>query len=125
MISSKWALVWVVLVAGGCASGRDELARELTQMKREMAQVRATNLSLQDRLEGLEERQQRSAKNEATPEEEDRPTLEVVRLEPEGAAPKVEPVEEETDEARPVIKTGVRGSVEMSEGARPVLPQRR
>jgi hypothetical protein len=102
------------------------MARQLAKMERELAQVRASNLTLQDRLDALEQRREKTARDTANNEEGDgRPALEVVRLEPESAAPAQSVDDPGDDEKRPTIRSGWRGSVEMSEGAKPVLPQKR
>jgi hypothetical protein len=127
MIRFPWLLI-TGLALVGCSNGREELTRELNQLQRELARVRASNSALQDRVEALEQRRERTAEASDEPDKDDRPALEVVRIEPDSAKPSPEePVSDEDD--RPVIRNGFRGRVEMSDAppqaAKSVLPQRR
>lgn len=73
------------LLVLGCASGKDELTKQMEQMNAEIRELRAAALTAQDRLDALEERDTAAAAGSgvaAEPGVAGRPNLEVVRLTP-------------------------------------------
>jgi TolA-binding protein len=110
-------LLWMVLLAG-CSGGSNAMQKQLDEMKGQVTRLRASNLALQDRLDGLEEQSNTRASREeieGSQEADDRPVLEVVRV-----APPAEPAEQEVvaqapvaDDDRPMIKRNARGEIEV------------
>ncbi|WP_437317709.1 MULTISPECIES: hypothetical protein [unclassified Sorangium] len=87
-------------LAAGCGGGRDAVEQQLAELRAELVRVRADNAVLADRVGSLERarvaprvaaRPDEAEPRAASPEELDRPDLEVVRLAPEddGARPPV------------------------------------
>ncbi|WP_437307459.1 hypothetical protein [Sorangium sp. So ce388] len=100
-------------LAAGCGGGRDAIDQQLSELRAELVRVRAENAVLADRVGSLElsrggprgaaERPAAAEARAASPEEPDRPDLEVVRLAPEPAA---------DDAARsPVLRSTANGVV--------------
>jgi outer membrane murein-binding lipoprotein Lpp len=109
-------LLWMMLLAG-CSGGSDAMQKQLDEMKDQVTRLRASNLALQDRVDGLEEQATVQAARDEIPgaaEADDRPQLEVVRVvppsEPEQAA--LEP-SAPVDDHRPMIKRNARGEIEV------------
>jgi hypothetical protein len=75
----------LTLTTLGCSASKDEIAKQLEEMKQEVTAIRASNSALRDRLDALEEMpSSTSVGREAAAEEgNDRPSLEVVHLTPE------------------------------------------
>ncbi|MBW2524127.1 MAG: hypothetical protein JRI23_08125 [Deltaproteobacteria bacterium] len=107
----------VALLIVGCASGKDELTKQVEQLSAEIRELRAAALTAQDRLDALEERGPTGesadgdggAADGASPK--GRPSLDVVRLSPAeenpdgSAAPTMaEGPPEEDDDSRPVVR---------------------
>lgn len=83
-----------VLVAAGtaCSSQRDALSRDIEQVRNEIKQLRADSLTMQDRVEALEQRPGTAAPGPgpaAGSVAADRPPLSVVRLMPQSDEPAV------------------------------------
>jgi hypothetical protein len=108
----------LALAAGGCSAGTEGFEQNFDDIKRELTQVRASTLALQDRLDGLEESGRHAPADLAPVDGEesagDRPNLEVVHLMPEpreadwqqGGPASEEPA---NDEEPVVIKSDARG----------------
>lgn len=78
--------MFALLVGGGlgCARNHDKLAHDIDKLSGEISVVRARNLSLQDRVDALEEH---GARVEAARPPAERPPLRVVRLTPATVEP--------------------------------------
>lgn len=114
----------IALVVVGCASGNDELRKQLDEMSAEIRELRAAALASQDRLDALEEDDRAvgagAAAEAPRKDATERPTLEVVRLSPNPEAtsqpgdplPWQAPVDDEGE--RPVLRADRHGgSVEV------------
>src|SRR5262245_29601347 len=76
--------------AVGCGSSRDATDQQLTELRRDLAKVRAENAVLGERVDALELERGRMRGQSPTGSEQptgDRPKLDVVRLEPEPPNP--------------------------------------
>lgn len=79
----------------GCGGKTDELSKELASLQKELGRLRSANLSLQDRVDMLEENRTIGPAEVAGEEQQagdDRPVLEVVRLSPQESLAEPEPV---------------------------------
>jgi len=94
-----WIVLPAALASAGCTSNNDVLKKQLDRVDRDVAQLRAANLALQDRLEALEQAPV------AQPQTDDRPKLDVVRLTPsdDALAPLLE-AERVDDAPRPLLR---------------------
>ena len=94
-----WILLPAAVASAACTSNNEVLKKHLDRMERDVVQLRAANLALQDRLEALEQ------VPTAQPQMNDRPTLDVVRLTPsdDAAAPLLE-AERVDDAPRPLLR---------------------
>ncbi len=74
----------LALCSFGCASSKDEVAKQLEEIKREMTTLRASNAALKDRLDMIESTPSAAHVDGKRPGEAtgDRPFLEVVHLAP-------------------------------------------
>jgi len=100
----------------GCGGQTDEISKQLTSLEKEVGRLRSVNLSLQDRVDMLEERGAGAVQDVAVEEAgagDDRPVLEVVRLTPRESlaepAPVVMTPEGDANAPRPVITGDARG----------------
>lgn len=81
--------LWIAfaLATVGCSATKDEVTKQLEEVKQEITSLRAANSTLKDRLDILEASPAAARVDEAAPSTEstDRPSLEVVHLSPEEA----------------------------------------
>jgi hypothetical protein len=78
----------LALSATACASNRNEMTQQLEKLQRDVKKLRASNVALQDRVEGLEEQGSgMGGGEEELVEKRDRPQLRVVRLTPKPEQP--------------------------------------
>lgn len=70
----------------GCAGDSERWQRELDETRKQISQLEAENVAMQERLEALEATGPVHLERELPPEDE-RPELSVVRLEPDEAVP--------------------------------------
>jgi hypothetical protein len=104
----------VVFLGLGCSSERDSISRRLDDLQSEITRLKAANIALQDRMEGVEAKPDEGASPAAGLVDDDRPELAVVTMSPEpsDAEPAMPP---ESDEDRPSI-VGDRHRVEQLRG---------
>jgi hypothetical protein len=105
-------------LAAGCATGKDETAKQLDELKKEVVALRASYAGLRDQLDSMGESavaaEEKGGDADAEEQPGDRPSLEVVHLSPEeepGAAPPpvaAAPV----DEGPPIVIRGDESGVE-------------
>ena len=112
----------LALAAGGCSTGKEVFEQKLNDIKRDLSQVRASNLALQDRIDALEDSGKATEADALEAEAEQaggRPNLEVVHLMPESPAGEMqsgEPDEEPASDEEPtVIRTNARGVAEIQD----------
>jgi hypothetical protein len=106
------------LVVGGglgCAGNHDKLVHDVDKLSGEISMLRARNLSLQDRVDALEEQ---GAKVEASTPVAKRPPLRVVRLTPASVEPSI--LGAVPGQATEVGKIGQQTPA-VADGKRPVL----
>jgi hypothetical protein len=123
----------VALLIVGCASGKDELTKQVEQMSAQLRELRAATLTAQDRLDALEEpRGPGGADNRREDAEGEagaagRPSLEVVRLSPTPDGQQAldddpmampEPEEEDTG-PRPLVRANGKGGSVDERGSKP------
>jgi len=105
------------LVVGGgfgCARNHDKLVLEVDKLSSEISVLRARNLSLQDRVDALEEH---GAKVEAAKPVAERPPLRVVRLRPASVEPSAPGL---SGQAAGALQTAQKAPA-VADGKRPVL----
>jgi hypothetical protein len=118
--------------ASGCSSQKDEMTKQLESLQKEVNRLRSSNLTIQDRVDALEEDSPSSPSDHASDDGDDggvddRPVLEVVRLSPQEslAEPPVvvmTPVGD-PNAARPAIVGDARG-VERQDEETPKAPKK-
>ena|SRR5688572_5894411 len=120
-MKSLFTIAAVALACSACASNKDELTKQLDDVRREVVALRATSSALQDRLDVLEAGATTAAEEEK-PVANDRPSLEVVHLSPAEEAPAEEPIPvapPPVDDGPPVVLKGDENGVETVEEPAP------
>lgn len=94
----------------GCAGDTDRFQHELDDVTKQVSQLRAENAAMRERLQALEVTGPVHLERELPSDEEERPELSVVRLEPDAAVPSQPvvaaaeaPPEGEPEDAKTVI----------------------
>lgn len=120
----------LALLASGCAGERDALRKEVEALRQEVGRVRATNETLVARIETLElSRAEQAAKaparGAAATQDDDRPSLDVVRLAPtaEDKPEVLRAVDEMGEEPRPVLRSAGGGAVVAQNAALKTMKQ--
>lgn len=79
--------LWIALALAtvGCSATKDEVTKQLEEVRQEITSLRAANATLKDRLDILEASPAAARVDQVAPSSEssDRPSLEVVHLSPE------------------------------------------
>ena len=123
-MKSLFTTAALALACSACAGNKDELTKQLDDVRREVVALRATSSALQDRLDVLESGATTAAEEEK-PVANDRPSLEVVHLSPSDLASADEAPAEEpipvapppVDDSPPVVLKGDENGVETVEEA--------
>ena len=91
---ARWIGLAIAALASGCGGGADTLEHQLRSVQSELIRMRAEQAVLSDRLAAME-RSTRDRRPSAAPPPtaagRDRPSLDVVRLEPTAVVPPAEP----------------------------------
>jgi tol-pal system protein YbgF len=122
MRTFAWASIAVPLaaLAAACGGGGDATQKQLDQLRNEVVKLRADNAALGERLEALELRSGGSGKKSGAAGE-DRPSLDVVKLTPDGGSSD----DPDAETARPVVRvTGAGGTITEEKGKGTGVPQR-
>lgn len=111
-------LLFLAVGVAGCAGGKDETAKQLDELRKEVVALRASYAGLRDQLDSMAETGETPSRSEeggdaSTEQPADRPSLEVVHLSPEeepGAAPPPPPAP--VDDSPPIVIRGDESGVE-------------